>query len=223
MKKAVLCLVVVGIAALPACTTYDAYTGEQKTSSTAKGAGIGAGIGAVTAYLRNRDSSSKDRRSRMLKAAGVGAIAGGSVGYYMDAQEAKLRQQLRGSGVSVVRDGDNVNLVMPGNITFDTNSGNIKGSFYDVLNSVGLVLKEYDKTIVAVSGHTDSTGSDSYNQQLSERRADSVGSYLKSRQINAARVEAVGFGERHPVASNNTASGRQSNRRVELTLVPITQ
>ena len=103
------------------CTTYDAYTGEEKVSATAKGAGIGAGVGAVIAYFANRDESSKERQKRMLAAAGVGAIAGGGVGYYMDSQEAKLRKQLRETGVSVVREGDKINLVMPGNITFDTN------------------------------------------------------------------------------------------------------
>ncbi|NNL07519.1 MAG: hypothetical protein HKO86_07320, partial [Gammaproteobacteria bacterium] len=145
------------------CTTYDAYTGEEKVSNTAKGAGIGAGVGAVIAYFANKDESSKERQKRMLAAAGVGAIAGGGVGYYMDSQEAKLRKQLRETGVSVVRDGDNISLVMPGNITFDTGSGDLKSSFYDVLNSVAIVLDEYEKTIIAVSGHTDSTGASDYN------------------------------------------------------------
>jgi outer membrane protein OmpA-like peptidoglycan-associated protein len=205
------------------CTTYDAYTGEEKVSNTAKGAGIGAGVGAVVAYFASKDKSSKERQKNMLAAAGIGAIAGGGVGYYMDSQEAKLRKQLRGSGVSVVRDGDNVSLVMPGNITFDTNSGDLKSSFYDVLNSVAIVLEEYDKTIVAVSGYTDSTGARDYNQQLSEKRANSVASYLKSRNIVAARFEVVGFGEDYPIADNSTAEGRAQNRRVELTLIPITE
>ena len=205
------------------CTTYDAYTGEEKVSATAKGAGIGAGVGAVVGYLASRDKSSKDRKKRMLAAAGIGAIAGGGVGYYMDSQEAKLRKQLRDTGVSVVREGDNISLVMPGNITFDTNSGNLKANFYEVLNSVAIVLEEFDKTVVAVSGHTDSTGSREYNQQLSEKRASSVASYLKSRGIADARFEIVGFGEDYPIADNGTAEGRAQNRRVELTLIPITE
>ena len=204
------------------CTTYDAYTGEEKVSNTAIGAGVGAGVGAVVAYLASRDKSSKERQKRMLAAAGVGAIAGGGVGYYMDSQEAKLRKQLRETGVSVVRDGDNINLVMPGNITFDTDSGSLKSSFYDVLNSVAIVLEEYDSTIVAVSGHTDSTGSNEYNQKLSEKRANSVASYLKTRNIVDARFEIVGFGENYPIADNSTPEGRALNRRVELTLIPIT-
>ena len=203
------------------CTTYDAYTGEEKVSNTAKGAGIGAGVGALVAYLANRDESSKERQKRMLAAAGVGAIAGGGVGYYMDSQEAKLRKQLRGTGVSVVREGDAISLVMPGNITFDTNSPNVKASFYDVLDSVAVVLEEFNKTIIAVSGHTDSTGARDYNQQLSEKRAASVASYLKSRDIVDARFEVVGFGEDYPIADNSTAEGRALNRRVELTLIPI--
>ncbi|MDH5649387.1 MAG: OmpA family protein [Gammaproteobacteria bacterium] len=222
MKK-VFVTALVGSLVIAGCSTYDPYTGEKKTSATAKGAGIGAGVGAALAYLRNRDSSSKDRRSRILKAAGIGAVAGGSVGYYMDAQEAKLRKQLRDSGVSVVREGDNINLVMPGNITFQSDGSDINANFYNVLDSVALVVQEYNKTIIVISGHTDSTGSDSYNQQLSQRRASSVGAYLKTRKVNENRMDIVGFGESHPVASNDTPEGRAQNRRVELTLVPITE
>ncbi len=206
---------------LSGCTTYDAYTGEQKTSKTAIGAGAGAGTAALISYIANRDASSKDRKKRMLTAAGIGAIAGGGVGYYMDSQEAKLRKQLRDSGVSVVRDGENINLVMPGNITFDTNSENLKASFNDVLKSVALVLEEYDKTIIAVSGYTDSVGSEAYNQQLSEKRARSVADFLKASGIKDVRFEIVGFGEKYPVADNATEEGRALNRRVELTLIPI--
>jgi outer membrane protein OmpA-like peptidoglycan-associated protein len=141
----------------------------------------------------------------------------------MDAQEAKLRKQLRESGVSVVRDGDNISLIMPGNITFDTDRASLKTSFHNVLDSVALVLEEYEKTMIAVAGHTDSTGSRDYNQQLSEKRAMSVASYLKSRNIVDARFEIVGFGEDYPIADNSTAEGRAQNRRVELTLIPITE
>ena len=208
---------------LSGCTTFDPYTGEQKTTNTAKGAGIGAGIAAVVSYVKNKDASSADRRKRMLTAAGIGAVAGGGVGYYMDTQEAKLRKQLRDSGVSVVREGDNINLVMPGNITFNTGNAAINSNFYEVLNSVALVLKEYDKTIVAVAGHTDNVGSDSSNQALSQQRAQSVASYLKTRGVVDARIDVIGMGESQPIADNNTAAGREQNRRVELTLVPITE
>lgn len=223
MKKLIISVATASVVALSGCTTFDPYTGEKETSKTTWGASIGAGVAAVTSYIKNKDASSSDRRSRMLKAAGIGAIAGGSVGYYMDTQEAKLRKQLRDSGVSVQRDGDNINLIMPGNITFNTSSADIQGGFYNVLDSVGLVLEEFNKTIIAISGHTDSTGSNTYNQQLSERRAASVGSYLQSRKVNPARIEVIGFGEAHPIADNGTAEGRAVNRRVELTLVPITE
>ncbi|MGD2161247.1 MAG: hypothetical protein PVG94_08710, partial [Gammaproteobacteria bacterium] len=159
VSNLIVALAVSGTLLIGGCTTYDAYTGEEKVSNTAKGAGIGAGVAAAIAYFANRDESSKERQKRMLAAAGVGAIAGGGVGYYMDAQEAKLRKQLRESGVSVVRDGDNISLIMPGNITFDTDKASLKTSFYNVLDSVALVLDEYEKTMIAVAGHTDSTGS----------------------------------------------------------------
>ncbi len=205
------------------CATYDPYTGEKKTSNAAKGAGIGAGIGLVVSYIANRDKSAAERNRRMLRDAGIGAIAGGGVGYYMDTQEAKLRKQLRSTGVSVQRDGDNINLVMPGNITFPTNGTALKAGFYEVLDSVALVLKEFEKTIIVVAGYTDSVGAESYNQGLSEQRADSVARYLKSRGITPARFEIIGFGERNPIADNATESGRALNRRVELTLLPITE
>lgn len=209
-------------ASLGACSTYDPYTGEQKTTNAAKGAGIGAGVAAVIAYLENRKEDGDTRRRRVLQAAGGGALVGGAVGFYMDTQEAKLRQQLRSTGVSVVREGNNINLVMPGNVTFATNSADINAGFYQVLNSVSLVLKEYDKTMVVVAGHTDNTGSDVYNQQLSEKRARSVADYLMSQGILSARFDIIGFGEQQPAADNSTPSGRESNRRVEITLLPIT-
>ena len=223
MKKLLIAIMAASLLALSGCQTFDAYTGEQKTSNTAKGAGIGAGVGVVLAYLTNRKASSKKRKKRMLQAAGIGAIAGGGVGYYMDTQEAKLRKQLRDSGVSVERDGDNINLIMPGNITFQTGNHNLNAGFYEVLDSVVLVLNEFNKTIIVVAGHTDSQGSDSFNQGLSERRADAVANYLLTKQVAEARIESVGFGEKHPIADNGTVAGRSENRRVELSLIPITE
>ena len=222
-QNLVISLAASGTLLIGGCTTYDAYTGEEKVSSTAIGAGVGAGVGAVLGYLSAKDDSSKERKKRMLAGAGIGAIAGGGVGYYMDAQEAKLRKQLRETGVRVEREGDNINLIMPGNITFKTDSEHLAADFYGVLDSVAIVLKEYDKTIIAVSGHTDSTGSDEYNMALSEKRARSVASYLKTREIVDARFEIIGFGEQYPIASNSTKEGRAQNRRVELTLIPITE
>jgi len=205
------------------CTTFDPYTGEEKTTNTAKGAGIGAGTALIISYLANKDKSSKERNQRMLRDAGIGAVVGGGVGYYMDTQEAELRKQLRSTGVSITRDGDNITLVMPGNITFPSNGSNLRADFYDVLDSVALVLEEFDKTIIVVAGHTDSIGSDGYNQQLSERRALSVTAFLVNKKITPARFDTVGFGELHPIADNKTNEGRSLNRRVELTLLPIQQ
>jgi outer membrane protein OmpA-like peptidoglycan-associated protein len=223
MKKLLIIITIASLSVLSACQTYDPYTGEQKTSNAAKGAGIGAGVGAVLAYLTNRNESSKKRQKRMLQAAGIGAIAGGGIGYYMDTQEAKLRKTLRNTGVSVERDGDNINLVMPGNITFVTAGHDLSGDFHAVLDSVILVLQEFDKTIIVVSGHTDSKGSVDYNQALSERRADSVAEYLLDKGVVVARLETIGFGEGNPIADNATAEGRSLNRRVELSLLPITE
>ena len=219
MKK--LIVMVSGLTLLSACTTFDPYTGEQETSKTAIGASIGAGIGAVAAYIKNKDEDSRRRNQRILGAAVGGAAIGGGIGYYMDMQEAKLRKQLRGTGVSVQREGNNINLIMPGNITFDTGVESIKAEFYPVLNSVALVLQEYNKTIVAVSGHTDSVGSEQSNQVLSEQRAASVANYLRGQQILSERLEIIGFGESQPIASNSTAEGRQLNRRAEITILPV--
>ena len=223
MNKIITALGLASLITLSGCTTYDAYTGEEKTSNTAKGAGIGAGVGAVLSYIANRKKSSKERNKRLLRDAGIGAIAGGGVGYYMDTQEAKLRKQLRGTGVSVKRDGNNINLIMPGNITFKTNGRNLNSSFYNVLDSVVLVVNEFNKTTIVVSGYTDSTGSNAYNKALSEDRAKSVAAFLMSKKVSKARFETIGFGEANPIADNKTQQGRALNRRVEITLLPITE
>lgn len=209
---------------LSACTTFDPYTGEKEATNTAKGAGIGAGIAVIAAYLANKDEDDISKRNRrILKAATGGALVGGGIGYYMDTQEAKLRKQLRGSGVSVVREGNNINLVMPGNITFSSGNATIDQSFLSVLDSVVLVLKEFNKTLIVVSGHTDSSGSTAFNQSLSERRAQSVSTYLHAAGVINERIEVIGFGETQPVASNETKAGKELNRRVEITLLPITE
>ena len=202
------------------CETLDPYTREAETSKATKGALIGAAAGAVVGLISGDDAV--ERRQRALIGAGVGALTGGAIGVYMDKQEAKLRAELEGTGVSVSRIGDNITLNMPGNITFATNSSDLSPAFFDVLNSVGKVLGEYDKTVVEVAGHTDNTGSDSYNQSLSERRASSVATYLQGRNVMAQRLITVGMGEARPVADNATAEGRQANRRVEITMVPVT-
>lgn len=214
-------IAVFGLAvALTACGTFDPYTGEEETSKTAKGALIGAAAGAVVGLVSGDDAV--ERRQRALIGAGVGALAGGAVGYYMDRQEAKLRAELRNTGVSVTRSGDHITLNMPGNVTFASDSSDLSPAFFDVLTSVGKVVKEFDQTIVEVAGHTDSTGAESYNQSLSERRAGTVSQYLQSRGISQQRLITVGMGEARPVADNSDAAGRQTNRRVEITMVPLT-
>ena len=155
--------------------------------------------------------------------AAAGALVGGSVGYYQDKQEAKLRQQMAGTGVDVVRSGDNITLDMPGGVTFAFNSSDLNAQFYPVLDKVAATLTEYDKSVIEVAGHTDSVGSDAYNQQLSEKRASSVASYLSSHGVLQTRIVTVGAGEAHPVATNDTEEGRAQNRRVEITIVPVTE
>lgn len=206
------------VAFIGGCTTVNPYTREEQTSKAVKGAGIGAAAGAVVGLL-----TKGDKLQNALIGAGVGAIAGGGVGYYMDVQEAKLRQKLEGTGVSVTRMGDNITLNMPSSITFALNSADLNAQFYNALDGVSMVLKEYEKTVVEVAGHTDSSGSDQYNQTLSERRAQSVVSYLSSHGVSGKRLMTVGAGESRPVASNDTEQGRSANRRVELTIVPVTK
>jgi outer membrane protein OmpA-like peptidoglycan-associated protein len=205
---------------LTGCKTLDPYTREEQTSSATKGALIGAAAGAVVGLISGDDAV--ERRQHALIGAGIGALAGGSIGYYMDKQEAELRAELEGTGVSVTRIGDNITLNMPGNVTFATNSSDLSPAFFDVLNSVGKVLGEYEQTVVEVAGHTDSRGSDAHNQGLSERRAASVSTYLKGQGVIPQRVITVGMGESWPVADNATSAGQQANRRVEITMVPLT-
>ena len=201
---------------LNACTTVDPYTREEKTSNVAKGTAIGAVSGAVIGVIAG------DNRKSALIGAGIGALAGGGIGYYMDVQEAKLRQELEATGVSVTRQGDSIVLNMPGNITFKTGSSAISANFYRVLNSVAKVFNEYEKTYVDIYGHTDSVGDAAYNMRLSQRRADAVSQYLQTRNVLSKRILTRGMGEDYPIASNNSASGRAQNRRVEIKLTPIT-
>jgi outer membrane protein OmpA-like peptidoglycan-associated protein len=206
--------------AVSACTTLDPYTREEKTSNLAKGAAIGAVAGAVIGIATGDDAT--ERRQRALVGAGIGGLSGAAIGNYMDQQEAELRRKLEGTGVSVTRHGDNITLNMPGNVTFATDSSSLNPQFFDVLNSVALVLKEYQKTLIEVAGHTDSRGDAAYNQRLSVQRASTVAQYLISQGIDPQRVVTQGYGENYPIASNDTEAGRAQNRRVELTLVPIT-
>ena len=181
------------------------------------GAAVGTAIGLATG------DSAVERRQQAMVGAALGAAAGGGIGHYQDKQEAKLRQELQGTGVDVVRQGDNIMLDMPSGITFAFNSSDVNSQFYPVLDKVAATLNEYNQTTVNVAGHTDSVGSDSYNQKLSEQRASSVARYLQSRGVANQRLQTAGYGESRPVDSNETESGRANNRRVEITLVPIAQ
>ncbi|MDX1505670.1 MAG: OmpA family protein [Spongiibacter sp.] len=203
---------------LVAACSIDPYTGEEKTSNTAKGAGWGALGGAV---LGAAVSDKEDRKKGALIGAAAGAAAGGSYGYYMDRQEAKLRARLEGTGVRVERIGDTIKLIMPGNITFDTGSSAIMPSFNSVLDSVVLVAKEFDKTLMQINGYTDSTGSFQTNQNLSEQRAGSVARYFMNHGVPSSRIRSTGYGPRDPIADNSTASGRAQNRRVEIEMLPM--
>jgi len=217
MKKG--CIALISVALLAGCTTTDPYTGESKVSDTAKGTALGAGVGALSGLFVGGSHNAK--RNAVLIGAGVGALGGGLIGHYMDSQAAELRAQLQGSGVSVTRNGDNIILNMPGSITFNTNEDSIKSQFYRTLNSVALVLKKYNKSLVDINGYTDSTGSASYNKALSDRRASSVAQYLSSQGVDSRRLGAMGFGSANPIASNATEEGRAKNRRVEIQISPL--
>ena len=216
MKKTVL-VALAATLAVTACTTTDPYTGEQKVSNTAGGAALGALAGAGVGLLAGGD----DRRNALI-GAGIGALAGGAIGNVMDRNEAELRAQLQGTGVSVTRVGDRIVLNMPSDITFATDQDSVKPQFYPVLNSVGLVLKKFNQTIVDVYGYTDSTGDDTYNYNLSQRRALAVADYLSGQGVDSRRFAVTGFGETRPVADNGSPAGRAQNRRVEIQLSPLT-
>ncbi|MFC2951036.1 OmpA family protein [Marinicaulis aureus] len=212
-------LILASVAVFAVGCTTNPYTGEKRASRTvtsgAAGAGAGAAAGAIVGAIAG------DAKKGAIIGAGVGAATGVGIGVYQDRQQAKLRERLANSGVSVTRQGDNIILNMPSDITFGVNQSDITPGFYETLNSVALVLKEYKKTSVSVYGHADSTGSDSYNQALSERRALSVSNYLASQGVAPARLQAVGYGETHPIADNSTEYGRAANRRVEIVIDPI--
>ncbi|RCS24432.1 cell envelope biogenesis protein OmpA [Phyllobacterium salinisoli] len=205
---------------LAGCTT-DPYTGQQKISNTAGGAALGAAVGALGGLAVG--GSSRAQRNAVLIGAGIGALGGGAIGNYMDRQEAELRAQLQGTGVSVTRNGDQIILNMPSNITFDTDQDAVKSQFYPTLNSVAIVLRKFNQSLVDVYGHTDSTGSASHNLQLSQRRAQSVANYLGSQGIDQRRFAVTGFGATQPIVTNATEAGRAQNRRVEIQISPLTQ
>ena len=203
---------------LSACVT-DPETGKKTISKAAIG-GVG---GALGGYLLGDLIGGKRDRTEKIVGAGIGAVAGAGVGYYMDQQEKKLREQTAGTGIDVIREGDNLVLDMPSGITFAVDSSTVQPSFQATLDKVAATLIQYEKTYVDVMGHTDSTGSDAYNQALSERRASAVAGYLTSRGVQSARLATRGYGESQPKASNLDEAGRAANRRVEIRVVPVTE
>ncbi len=205
-------LIAISIAALLSSCTTDPYTGQEKASNAVK---VGAGAAAACGLLGSLKNNKTGRRAAL----GCG-IVGLGVGVYMDEQERKLREQLEGTGVRVAREGDNIRLIMPGNITFETDSYNLRANFYSVLDSVALVLAEFEETTMRVSGHTDNTGSRDYNMELSQKRARSVADYLAGRGVSATRMQIRGLAFDQPIADNASAEGRAQNRRVELYILP---
>lgn len=195
------------------CKSIDPYTGEEKLSQTSKYALGGVLAGAAAGQIAGKDTEST------LTGAAAGALAGAGLGYYFDRQEAALRAELQKTGVSLKRVDNKLQLVMPGNLTFNSSSSDVRSNFYEVLDSVSKVLNEYDKTDVFVSGHTDNTGKDSYNMTLSKNRADSVAKYLKSRGVQGTRITSEGLGSKYPITSNSTSQGRENNRRVEIEII----
>ena len=219
MKK--LAVIALASLAMASCVTTDPYTGQQKASNTAVGTGIGAVAGALGGLIVG-ETTGADTRDAVLIGAGIGALTGGGIGLYMDQQEAELRAQLQGTGVSITRVGNNIVLNMPSNITFDTDQDAVKPQFHPVLSSVSLVLNKFNRTLVDVYGHTDSDGSEDYNYGLSQRRATSVANFLSYSGIDSRRFVIRGYGEAQPIASNATAAGKAANRRVEIQITPLT-
>lgn len=194
------------------CTTVNPYTGQPQTAKSTWGTAIGATAGALI-------GSTQSSKGALIGGL-AGAAVGGGVGYYLDVQAAELRSELASTGVQVIEDNDSIRLIMPGNITFKTDSADINSSFYPVLNSVAKVLNKYNNSTVMVSGHTDSTGGADYNLNLSRERAQSVASYLQGQGVKSSRFEVMGLGSSNPIASNETANGRAQNRRVEIKIIP---
>ncbi|NJR13501.1 MAG: OmpA family protein [Phyllobacteriaceae bacterium] len=226
MNRSVLVLAASAIALSGCVTPTDPVTGSAQINRTAVGAGLGAAAGALAGlvYADAKDLGSRDQRNAILIGAGIGALSGGGVGLYMDQQEAELRQQLQNTGVSVTRNGDQIILNLPSNVTFDVDKDQVVEQFKPSLNSVAIVMQKYNQTLLDVTGHTDSTGSDAYNLDLSQRRALSVANYLSQvGQIDGRRFAVAGFGEQQPIASNATDSGRAANRRVEIQISPLRQ
>lgn len=209
-------------AILAGCAGGSPYDNQQGQRSGPNKTAIYGGLGALGgAAIGAATSSKKDRTKGALIGAAVAGAAGAGYGYYVDKQEAELRRSMQGTGIDIQREGDNLTLVMPGNVTFATDSSNISGNFYGTLNNLAQSFNEYDQNTIEIIGHTDSTGPYQHNMDLSQRRAQSVANYLRSQGVNSMRMSVHGVGPDQPIADNNSAQGRQQNRRVEINLLPI--
>lgn len=192
------------------CTNPDGSTNNAGTGALV-GAGAGAALGAAVSGNSGRGA---------VVGGILGGLLGGAIGDDLDRQEAALRSQMGGSGVSIVNTGSQLIVTLPESITFPVDSAQLRSSFVQSLNGLAQNLQQYPNTSVEVVGHTDSTGDAGYNQQLSERRAISVRSVLINAGVPSSRLRAYGQGETNPVASNSNAAGRQQNRRVEIYITP---
>lgn len=217
MNSTATVLAAAALIALTGCAQNPFY-GDN--AQTARGAAIGAGAGAV---LGNVVSGKGDRSKGALIGAAIGATVGGLIGRQMDQQEAQLRQEMAGTGVEVARQGDTIRLQAPENITFDTGRADIKPQFRPVLQQLAGSIRQYPGTVVQIEGHTDSTGPASFNQTLSENRAEAARSVLVQQGVAPERLVSVGYGMTRPIADNATAQGRAQNRRVEILIVPEQQ
>jgi len=203
-----------------ACVT-NPETGEREFPTRTV---IGALGGAVGGYLLGDLIGGRGDRTERILGAGIGAIAGGAIGQYMDRQEQELRRRTAGTGVDVERQGNELVLTMPSGITFAHDRFDVQPQFQPTLDQIAQTLSAYPATMIDVYGHTDSTGSDAYNQSLSERRAQSVASYLSGRGVQAVRIATRGFGETQLIHNpDDTEAERQANRRVEIRIVPVEQ
>jgi outer membrane protein OmpA-like peptidoglycan-associated protein len=213
-KKPIVSILALSVLLLTGCQSVNPYSGEAQTSNTTAGSAFGAIGGAAIGAIAGGG------RGALIGGA-LGGLTGALVGSTIDKQDEELRRALVGTGVQVQKSGNSIQLIMASDVTFKTNQADVRSSFYPTLNSVGIVLKKYNQTSITITGFTDNVGSAAYNQELSERRSESVGSYLVSQGISPNRISTQGRGERNPMASNSTAQGRSLNRRVEITLRPI--
>jgi len=219
-KALIVCASIAALLGATACTTTDPYSSTPRRNNTGTGAIAGALGGALLGYLTNTSNSEQGRKNALI-GAGIGALGGAAVGAYMDRQQRDLEAQLSGSGVGVARQGDNLVLRMPSDVTFASNQSSINPRFDATLDDVAAVLNRYDQSTIDIIGHADSDGADDYNLDLSRRRASSVAQYFVSRNVLADRLYVDGKGESEPVASNATAEGKAQNRRVEILIRPF--